>query len=165
MSDEALARACECLRINGVAQARVSAFIDEALEGTPAFPDDFEILFKHAISKSLWGDTAGENGRIFMLRVFIELGVRFVPAANSGKESEQEQAGDSDTLAQIEATYIAEYISDEDPGNEAIKAFAARNASFHVWPYWREFITSQCNRMNLPRINLPLHTFGRQESD
>jgi len=38
-----------------------------------------------------------------------------------------------------------------------------RTASFHIWPFWREFVISQCNRMNLPRAVLPLHNFGAQE--
>ena len=165
MSDEALARACECLRINGVWQAQVSALINETLEAAPAFPEDLEVLFKHVISKSLWGEAENDDQHHYMLRVFIELGLRFVPAENSGNNSEQESAKEPDTYAQIEATYVAEYTSDEDLDKDAIKAFATRNASFHVWPFWREFITSQCSRMNLPRINLPLHNFGKQESD
>jgi hypothetical protein len=30
------------------------------------------------------------------------------------------------------------------------------NASFHLWPFWREYVVSQCNRMNLPKISIPM---------
>lgn len=165
MSGQALARACQCLRINGISQARVSAFIDETLEATPAFPEHFEVLFKHVIAKSMWGDAESDDERYYILRVFIELGLKYAPAEAPGSGTEKQSSREPETLAQIEATYVAEYISDENLDQDAIKAFATQNASFHVWPYWREFITSQCDRMNLPRINLPLHNFGKQESD
>ena len=60
----------------------------------------------------------------------------------------------------LESTYVAEYLSEKDPGQNALKAFALRNASYHVWPFWREFLASQCARMNLPKVSLPLQSFA-----
>ncbi|HKL50644.1 MAG TPA: hypothetical protein VJ908_05710 [Wenzhouxiangellaceae bacterium] len=62
----------------------------------------------------------------------------------------------SKVLAVIEASYIVDYRCDENPCQEALDAFAQNNASFHVWPFWREFVASQANRMNLPKPTLPL---------
>lgn len=166
MTDNELAKAVSCLKIKDVWQTKVSAFLDPALEAVAGFPDKYEVRFKHVIQKSLWGDYDGQGELKHILRAFIELGVRYTPASDLGdvENSDQKTAGKksdaNEVLAQIEAVYIAEYLSDEDPGEDAIKAFVGQNASFHVWPYWREFVASQCNRMNLPRTMLPLHNFG-----
>jgi hypothetical protein len=38
---------------------------------------------------------------------------------------------------------------------DCLNEFALRNASYHVWPYWRELLMSQCARMHLPRLVMP----------
>lgn len=157
MTDSALAEAIACLRINDVWQAKVNAYVDSSLETAASFPDEHEVRYKHVIQKSLWGDYDGEDGNKHILRTFIELGIRYLASAENNESEAPE------ILAQIEAVYVAEYLSEKDPGEEAIKTFVNRNASFHIWPYWREFVASQCNRMNLPRATLPLHNFGAKE--
>lgn len=167
MTDTPLKKAIQCLKISDVWQARVEANIDPALQTTQQFPDQYEVQFKHLISKSLWGESDGNGMHHYMLRAFIDVGIRYVNVGNSAQDLENGLAsGRSNepvTLAQIEASYVAEYLAGEDPGEEAIKAFVSQNVSFHIWPYWREFIASQCNRMNLPRVALPLHNFGVNE--
>ena len=83
----------------------------------------------------------------WLVRVFIELGVRLVDS-----RTEQE---DESVRAYIEAEYVAEYTVDEELEQACIDEFALKNASYHVWPYWREFLMSQCGRMHLPRLMLP----------
>lgn len=58
-------------------------------------------------------------------------------------------------LARIEATMVGEYHTPEDPGKEALDVFAAGNAGYHVWPFWREYLVSQSERMRLPRAFVP----------
>ena len=50
----------------------------------------------------------------------------------------------------------------EHPGDEALEQFVLHNASFHIWPYWREYLASQCLRMNLAPITAPMRQFGPQ---
>lgn len=166
MSDNPLARAVACLKINDVWQVNVNAYLESSLETAGKFPDEHEVRYKHVIQKSLWGESDGEDAHTHILRAFVELGIRYIDTTEA-RESEERDApstgrelDEPEILAQIEAVYVAEYFSDEDPGEDAIKAFVTRNASFHIWPFWREFIASQCNRMNLPRATLPLHNFG-----
>jgi hypothetical protein len=81
-----------------------------------------------------------------LLRVFVELGIRLVDTKldkNIGLK------------AQIEAEFVVEYIMSEDLDQSAIDEFALKNSSYHVWPYWRELLMSQCTRMHLPRLALP----------
>jgi len=171
LSQTPLQRAIEHLQIADVWQHRVSAFIHDELQTTAAFPEDFDLLFKHAITRTLYGQAEGESDGPFVFRVHVDLGVRYIDKSASDAAVEQgdgvpEHVGDAgrsdfrepEILAQIEAIYVAEYRSDEDLPEDALKAFAFQNASYHVWPFWREFLASQCNRMNLPRVGLPIRS-------
>ncbi len=82
-----------------------------------------------------------------VLQVFIELGARWVD------EKEQEESESVKVL--IEAEFVAEYLMNETLDKESIDEFSLKNASYHIWPYWRELLTSQCSRMRLPCITIP----------
>lgn len=171
MNDDSLQQARESLQIADVWQHQVSAFISDDLQASAAFPENFEVLFKHLIARTLWGKADGDDDGPYVFRVHIDLGVRYMDAGGSDNNKEAagasaddqqeispDNGGDAEVLAQIEATYVAEYRTTEELPVEALKAFAFRNASYHVWPFWREFLASQCNRMNLPRVSLPLQS-------
>ena len=174
MSDDALQKAKDSLQIADVWQHQATAFISDDLQASASFPDTFELLFKHLIARTLWGKADGDDDGPFVFRVHIELGVRYVDAGGSEsnkqaagaspddqQESSPDDSGEAGALAQIEATYVAEYRTTEELPEDALKAFAFRNASYHVWPFWREFLASQCNRMNLPRVSLPLQSIAQ----
>jgi len=90
-----------------------------------------------------------------LLRVFIRVGVRWVDSTS--EESEQDDGKDDELLvrASIEAEFIAEYRITADLEQACIEEFCLKNASYHVWPYWRELLSNQCTRMHLPRLILP----------
>jgi len=164
MSKTPLQRAIECLQIADIWQHSVSASIREELEAQEYFPEHPDTLYKHIVLRSLWG-SADEDSGPFVFRVYIAVGVRFMdrPGDSVGEDSATgpDKAGsDDNVLAQIEATYVAQYHSETDPGQDALEAFALKNASYHVWPYWREFLASQCARMNLPKLSLPLQSLA-----
>lgn len=105
--------------------------------------ETLDIASKHFVEKV---DVVELDAKKFM-RVFINLGVRWVdPTANS------EELG---LKAQIETVFVVEYFMTEELKKESIDAFALQNASYHVWPYWRELLMNQAARMHLPRIALP----------
>ncbi|AHF01835.1 Preprotein translocase subunit SecB [Thiomicrospira aerophila AL3] len=105
--------------------------------------ETLDIASKHFVEKV---DVVELDAKKFM-RVFINLGVRWVdPTANS------EELG---LKAQIEAVFVVEYFMAEELKKESIDAFALQNASYHVWPYWRELLMNQAARMHLPRVALP----------
>lgn len=106
--------------------------------------EKLELQFKHAVTQSVVFET---NADFKLLRVHIELGTRWVD-----KSSEDEI---NKIKAIIEAGFIAEYRIEKPIEQPSIDAFANQNASYHVWPYWREFLSSQCQRMHLPRLILP----------
>lgn len=91
-----------------------------------------------------------EKEEQFLLRIVLGFGVRWI------RENEQAEA---EVKAFVEADYIAEYVMNGRLEQEAIDAFALKNASYHVWPYWREFLVSQSERLRMPRLILPMKQF------
>ncbi len=102
------------------------------------------VQLKHQVRQSTVVEL-DNDGRL--LRVFIDLGVRWID------ERIEDQA--DTVMALIEAEYIAEYAMTEMLEKTCIDEFSLKNASFHVWPYWRELLSSQCDRMRLPKVMLP----------
>ena len=110
------------------------------------FPD-FESLIiqsKHHVKKSavLESDETGD----LVLQVFVDLGTRWT--------DEKEDDGEA-VKAFVEAEFVAEYIMSNMLEKSSIDEFCLKNASYHIWPYWRELLSSQCDRMHLPKIVLP----------
>lgn len=82
-----------------------------------------------------------------LLQAFVRLGTRWVDPRIENE--------DLSVQAVIEAEFIAEYEMTEALEQCYIDEFCLKNASFHIWPYWRELLSSQCERMHLPRLILP----------
>jgi hypothetical protein len=80
------------------------------------------------------------------------------PPAESGISNECEPK------AYIGGVMVAEYRMTEDPGKEGSRQFALRNASYHIWPCWREYLVGQCLRMNLPKLVFPAVQFARNQT-
>lgn len=155
MSTEALAKAISSLKF-------VDVFITNS---TSSLSDDFDPKFdarsdrlsfqtKNFVTASAVIEGESEEGLLQMFRVTSELGIRIIC-----KDDVDEGNPDPEILAQVEATMEADYnITDlsivED--QEALDAFALKNVSYHVWPYWREYVTSQLMRMNMPKLVLPM---------
>lgn len=83
----------------------------------------------------------------FLMRVFLELGVRWVDSSVADEAQS--------IRAFVEAEFVAEYAMDEELEQVCVDEYALKNTSYHVWPYWRELLMNQCNRMYLPKYVLP----------
>ncbi len=92
-----------------------------------------------------------------LLRVFVRLGVRWIDP--------DEQDEDAAVRALVEAEFVAEYRMQVALDRTAIDAFSLSNASYHVWPYWRELLSNQCLRMHLPKLVLPMVQFADNGGD
>jgi len=115
--------------------------------------DDILIQFKHIVSKSELLSLDEDNSTINIFRTYIELGCRWVFPTIEPTNNESEDA--PEVLAAIESTYVAEYLLEQETSRESLNEFALKNASYHVWPYWRELLASNCSRLNLPKVVLP----------
>lgn len=143
-----LQKAIGCLQIRDVYLRGSESSLAPGFE--PKYPAETESLslqFKHLVTQSdqLLLQEDGEELRLF--RVHVDLGTRWVAPQPDDSEPE--------VRASIQASFTAEYLLTNDPGKEALDAFALKNASYHVWPFWREYLMSQCVRMHLPKIALP----------
>ncbi|WP_237045276.1 hypothetical protein [Aquipseudomonas alcaligenes] len=114
----------------------------------PKYADDLdslEVQTMHFVRRSEVVQLDSQESLLF--RVFILLGTRWVDPRVSSEEHS--------TQAMIEAEFVAEYAMSEQLEKDCLDEFALRNASYHVWPYWRELLMSQCTRMHLPRLVMP----------
>jgi len=102
------------------------------------------VQFLHVVKQSAVMEQDGD-GRL--LRVFVDMGARWADLT----ESDDERS----VRALIEATFVAEYRMAGELDQACIDEFALKNASYHIWPYWRELLANQCMRMHLPRLILP----------
>lgn len=160
--NKALQKAIDCLKIRDVYLHSSRASLEDAFE--PKYDSDLdklEVQFKHIVTRSSVLELDEGNRTINLFRVFVELGTRWII---SGERKNGDKA--LEVKAYIEGTMVAEYLMLDDPGPEALNQFAMKNASFHIWPYWREYLTSQSVRMNLPKLVMPTVQFAsNQDSD
>lgn len=157
--DDALQKAIDCLTIQDVYLRSSSAVLEDAFEPKYApYLDKLEVQFKHVVTHLNVLDLKQDDNTIHLFRVFVELGARWVLPV--GKD---DRSDDPKVMAYIEGVMVAEYQMHTNPGEEVLKAFALKNASFHIWPYWREYLTSHCLRMNLPKLVLPTRQFASNQ--
>lgn len=115
--------------------------------------DQLDLQSMHIVHKSQVQEVEGDGK---LLQIYIRLGARWVDP--------EDKADEPQVFAIIEAEYIAEYRLKSELEQACIDEFAHQNASFHVWPYWREYLASQCERLRLPRVMLPATQFSRQDT-
>lgn len=150
MANEHLKVAQQGLAFEDVFQTQVQAKVAEGFEPklhAQALESTLTIQFKHTVVRSMLIALNGNDEHVF--RVNVEVGVRYLPTDKT----------ESAILAHIEASYSIDYrITDLALLNnqEALDEFALKNASYHLWPFWREFAMAQAQRMNLPAVPLPM---------
>tara|TARA_R110001606_G_scaffold381779_1_gene543192 strand:- start:366 stop:824 length:459 start_codon:yes stop_codon:yes gene_type:complete len=144
-----LQRAIDHLTIQDVYIKSTQSQCNEDFDPKTTELDELLVQQMHSVQKS---EVLKINESGLLVRIYVRLGTRWV-TPNGNEEP--------DVKAFIEADFIAEYRMTEDLEQECIDEFAQHNASFHVWPYWREFLSSQCERLRLPRVVLPTVQFSK----
>lgn len=155
MTNKNLQKAIECLRISDLYVRNLESKCNEGFDPKHSDMEGVVIQTKHMVTKSevVQGD---DDHQLF--RVFVEVGVKWLTEEESIKE-------EANSLALIEVEFIAEYNITNDLEDECLNEFALQNVSYHVWPYWRELLTSQCDRMRLPRLMLPMTQIAQNHGD
>jgi len=163
MISNELQRAIDHLKIRDVYLSDLTAtFVDDFNPKYYAEIDDLTLEFLHIVKRSVLFDASDD---LQLVQISIRLGTRWADRGDpKHDESSEGDSGndkeDTDIKAIIEAEYIAEYELNEQLDRKCIDEYALKNASFHVWPYWRELLASQCARMNLPKVVLPTVQFA-----
>lgn len=149
-----LQKAIECLNISDLYVRNLESKCNEGFDPKHSDIEGLVIQTKHMVTKSEVIQDDDENK---LFRVFVEAGVKWLP---KGKDVEE----DISHLALIEAEFIAEYNISGDLEKDCLDEFALKNVSYHVWPYWRELLASQCDRMRLPRLLLPMTQIAQNQN-
>ena len=121
----------------------INSSIAQHINGDPLLSDyeESSIDLKHRVKKSVVLSDA-EN-KVKLVRVYIDLGAEWKDEATQ------------ELLSNIDVEYVLEYVLRKDIPQDCIDEFALKNSTIHVWPYWREYLGSICERLNLPRVMLP----------
>lgn len=163
-----LQQAIDNLKIQDVYVRSLTAYCADDFE--PKFHDfeSIEIQFLHFVRGSAILEVADEQKPdaepVKIFRVFLRLGARWMDTGVSEAKDGNEETTNLKEVAKIEGRMTAEYQMTSDISTEALSAFAKQNASFHVWPYWREIVASQCSKMNLPVLTMPAVQFASNEN-
>lgn len=171
MDKDLLKRAQGALRITDVALRETTCMLKDRFEPKYEHPEmDVQFLQRTARSEVLEIEDGG-NAKHKLFRVYVDLGIRWVkrppkPRVHKrlAKKAVSKVPVEPDVFARIEATFMAEYEMSGPVDKPELSEFAQYNAPFNVWPFWREYVASQANRMNLPKATLPLRGFRRNQS-
>ncbi len=169
MSHEQLVKAVEVLSIREIILAEANVRLDPALNThEPNLQLRAKMLEGNQVAcEQVSGKTQeGNDCR------FIRLGFRFTlqllgpTVSTEPANTAPEAAAKEDVKVTIEALLKGVYAvnGDDFPGQDVIQAFVA-NAKFHVWPYWREFVTQMVARMNLPTVTIPPYQIHHPSED
>lgn len=145
--NEILQKAIESLEVQDVFLWSSNSSLKDGLD--PKYIDANSLVthLKHNVARGeVMTLNVTENSEMQIFRVLINFGARWVL-----EEEQDSDSSDENVQGEIEASFISEYLMKSDPGQDALNEFAIRNAIYHVWPYWREYLMSQCMRMNLPK--------------
>lgn len=66
--------------------------------------------------------------------------------------------------AELCAHYNIPADLDIEDHEAAFEEFGRRNAGYHVWPFWREYVQSTCSRMGIPPIPIPFFLAGNAKT-
>jgi hypothetical protein len=127
-----------------------------------------------ALSAEAWADaqiTVGFNfktkelagpERVMRLEISFRMkGTRSPEETDDGSESSIPEPNltqpNLEQLIAIECAFEVDYALQDDfvPSPEHVKAFREGNAVFNVWPFFREYLHSQMQRMGLPPLTAP----------
>lgn len=95
-------------------------------------------------------EESGRKGNL--LEVKVHFGVRYI--------DEKDEHSEPKILAQIEATFLADYVYEEDVSEDAVNEFIKFNVVHNAWPFWREFVFQMAERSHLPKPEIAL-MFGK----
>lgn len=124
-------------------------------------PYTVQTRFSVKKSKRLHMDGNDKNNSVIdLFLVHISTGVRFIDAIDVDEIKDESEKLGKLVKAEITAEFVAEYvIKNIDLTQSELDVFAKRNAGYHVWPYWREYVQAQCARLRIPNVMIPAKTF------
>jgi hypothetical protein len=152
-----LSEVIKILHIANVYMRGMETVVDEEFD---IFSAQEELEVRHQlspISSSLieYGNTEQPDQKMRLFRVHLRGELLMVRPMNG----DPHQPEPSDIRLRLVAQYASDYRVTKlgEIPQVALDEFALKNAAFHVWPYWREYIQSTLARMQLPPFSLPMY--------
>jgi len=118
-------------------------------------PNDLQVQYKGANSGKFQLLLEDESAKSGLVKFYFKAGIRLV-------DGSLEENDDGFVKVEIEAMFSAEYQLEDTQKfeKESMEEFLKYNVKHHVWPYWREYVQSNCARMGLPVVPVPHQFYG-----
>ena len=171
MDKALLELARDALRITDVALRRARCEVTDGFDPSHERPEIAVQLLQRVLRSEILEPDDGQSGLHRLFRVHVQLGIRWVRSdkrQRTRKPDKKTVAGDGkqqEVLALVEAIFVAEYELRKEVDQACLDQFALHNAPFNIWPFWREYVVSQAQRMNLPRFVVPLRPLPTRSAD
>jgi hypothetical protein len=94
-----------------------------------------------------------ESKTSYIYNYFYNVGIRCTDESKDSEEHEEIKV-----LFEIKAKFKVTYISEVELDEECASEFAKYNVGHTVWPYWREYVQSSCNRLGITNIDVPFYS-------
>lgn len=154
LNREALKKAIDSLDLQDIALKSCAVDVDQdCILGADAAKLQIQLRWGSKQASLLQAKEKASKGprRLFVVEVGTTL--RLVDKPEDGSDA----AADAPPRALIDATFLATYrVKNEDVEAPALDEFATKNVIYHVWSYWREFLTNMLARSHLPPFTLPM---------
>lgn len=145
MISSELQKAIDTLQIQDVYLRSSQTTCDDDFD--PKYVQDIETLGIQQMQFIKQTQIAEIESGGFLARIFVLMGNRWTQPAAENIDPKIEMT--------IEAEFIAEYFMSSELDQACLNEFAQKNVIVHVWPYWREFLSSQCDRLRFARLVVP----------
>lgn len=163
--DELLNQAQKGLALTDVYVRECSTSLDDRFLPFAGLNDEWEVQTRiqtafHRVAEAV--PVIEADGQAPSSATFVEYkvvaGARFVHPSLSVSDVD----GPVCAAGEIVVVFAVVYRASDTLPNSALGEFGRRNAPFHVWPYWREYLHSTTGRMRLPPAVLPMFKFSSQ---
>ena len=156
--NEALRQAQECLAIHSVNLRQSNLLVHPEVDPWSYDRSGAQAQSFRQISRiqEVELQVEGNAESAWEYRFHYALGVRLID--QEADESDENPVADLEIVAIFQARYLCKRRLEE----EELSAFAKDNVGYHVWPYWREFVQTSCNRIGLlSPIEIPMYSITR----
>ena len=150
-----LKESIQALNINDVRIIGFSGFCDiDHLAGLNQNHADYVLGNLAQVTHSQEHKEEGQSNKLIF---FAEMGIRWTLNKNDNKLSKDKRPKDAIDVCKIEANYVVTYSKIAGLTKDHVLAFASKNVVFNIWPYWREYVSSQTQKMGVPKLVLPFY--------
>lgn len=97
-----------------------------------------------------------EPSILYCYNYFYNVGIRCTEETDDSDDSDD--SDDIKVYFEIKAKFKVTYISTLELEEDCATEFAKFNVGHTVWPYWREFVQSSCQRMGINGVEIPFYS-------